>query len=125
MPDHASIFDAIGGFEAIITAVDIFYDKILADPLLSPFFSELDMEAQNKKMVSFMAVAFGGPKEFQGKDLRSSHKKLVAEHGLSDRHFDAVAVHLQTTLEQMGIADELTQQVMELVGSTRDEVLNR
>ncbi|NRB38427.1 MAG: group 1 truncated hemoglobin [Pseudomonadales bacterium] len=125
MSNNSHIFDAIGGFEAIIAAVDIFYDKVLADPLLADFFNKLDMEQQNKKMVSFMARAFGGPKEYQGKDLRQAHKKLVVEQGLSDVHFDAVAVHLQATLRQLEVADDLIQQVMDVVGSTRDEVLNR
>ena len=33
-----SLYQAIGGADAIDAAVDRFYDKVLADPLLAPMF---------------------------------------------------------------------------------------
>lgn len=120
-----TIFEEIGGFEAILAAVDIFYDKVIHDALLAPFFQHMDMDGQQNKMVSFMAWAFGGPDEYKGRDLRAAHQGLVKNMGLTDRHFDAVAVHLQSTLQELDVNDELIQRVISLVASTRDEVLNK
>jgi hemoglobin len=120
-----SIFEEIGGFEAIIAAVDIFYAKVMNDPLLEPFFKMMDMDAQQNKMVSFMAWAFGGPDEYKGRDLRIAHQGLVTSMGLTDAHFDAVATHLHSTLKELDVNHALIQRVLNLVGSTRDEVLSR
>jgi truncated hemoglobin YjbI len=49
----------------------------------------------------------------------------VDEEGLSDEHFDAVAELLSDTLIEMGVDDGLRNEVLEIVGSTRDEVLCR
>ena len=38
--------------------------------------------------------------------------------------FAGVAGHLQATLEQLGVAPDLIQEVMTIVGSTHDDVLN-
>jgi hemoglobin len=57
----SGIYERIGGEAAVMAAVDIFYRRVLADPLTAPFFDETDMAAQARKQVSFMAHAFGGP----------------------------------------------------------------
>jgi hemoglobin len=124
MQGETSLYERIGGEAAIMAAVDRFYDKVLADELTRPFFEGLNMEAQSKKQVAFMAWAFGGPAEYRGRDLRSAHTKLVAR-GLGDAHFDAVARHLETTLEELEVAPELIQETLAIIGSVRDEVLCR
>lgn len=122
---NASLFERIGGMEAVMAAVDIFYEKVLADPLLTEFFNGVDMENQARKQVAFMTWAFMGPEEYKGRDLRAAHRHLVMKQGLGDAHFDAVAGHLKETLEELEVPAELIAEVMGVVGSTRNEVLNR
>jgi hemoglobin len=119
-----SLFERIGGEEAIMAAVDLFYEKVLADDLTRPFFAGLDMPAQTRKQVAFMAWAFGAPAEYKGRDLRTAHAGLVAR-GLTDAHFDAVAGHLQATLKELGVTDDLIGEALTIVGSVRKDVLNR
>ena len=45
--------------------------------------------------------------------------------GLNDEHFDAVAGHIKSTLEDLNVPAELVDQVMGGAGSLRDEVLNK
>src|SRR5688572_5856528 len=74
--ERPSLYERLGGESAIMEAVDLFYDKVLADPLTAPFFAGFDMDGQTKKQVAFMTVAFGGPNEYRGRNLRSAHAKL-------------------------------------------------
>jgi hemoglobin len=124
MGETASLYDRIGGEGAVMAAVELFYRKVLADPLTSPFFSKLDVAAQTAKQVAFMTWAFGGPSRHKGRDLRTAHADLVRQ-GLSDRHFDAVAGHLAATLEELGVPGNLIREAMDIVAGTRREVLNR
>jgi hemoglobin len=121
---NGTLYDRLGGEAAVEAAVVSFYEKIMADELLSPFFEHLDMDAQIKKQISFMTMAFGGPSRYTGKDLRTAHAKLVAG-GLHDKHFDAVAEHLRLTLDELGIDATTTSEVLDIVGGTRRDVLNR
>lgn len=121
----SNIYERLGGETAIVAAVDLFYQKVLGDNLTKPFFSQVDMGSQTRKMVAFMNIAFGGPSEYNGKDMREAHKDLVEKDGLSDEHFDAVAGHLTDTLKELGIEDELIGEVINIVGGTRAEVLNK
>ena len=119
-----SLFEKIGGEPAVDAAVDLFYRKVLSDDRISRFFDDTDMDEQRAKQKSFLTMAFGGPNEYTGEELRTAHKKLV-DDGLGDSHFDAVAVHLQNTLEELGVPAELVNQVMAIAAGTRDDVLNR
>jgi hemoglobin len=121
----SSLYDRLGGEIAIMAAVDLFYSKVLADPVTRPFFDGIDMTLQARKQVAFMTYAFGGPVEQRGRDLRTSHAALVKSRGLSDVHFDAVAEHLRTTLQELEIDLPLQDEVMAIIASTRAAVLDR
>ncbi len=118
-----SLFEKLGGAAAVNAAVDIFYRKVLSDDDINHFFDDSDLQAQRDKQKAFLTMAFGGPNEYTGKDLRSAHAPLL-ERGLNVSHFGAVAGHLKDTLLELDVPEELTDEVMDIAASTRDDVLN-
>ena len=82
------------------------------------------MERQGRMLKAFLIMGFGGPDDYAGKSLRQGHKHLVNQD-LNDEHFDAVAGHTKSTLEDLNVPAELVDQVMGAAGSLRDEVLNK
>jgi hemoglobin len=120
-----SLFTRLGGQAALESAVVLFYDKVMADPELAPFFERLEMGIQVRKQIRFMTYAFGGPQLYSGPDLRTAHKHLVHQQGLSDKHFDAIARNLQATLQELNVPADVIDECIALVGSLRSEVLDR
>jgi hemoglobin len=118
-----SLFERIGGEGAVMAAVDLFYKKVMDDPLVAPFFSELDLPAQVRKQMSFIGWAFGSGKAHSGRDLGEAHARLVRERGLSDVHFDAVAGHLDASLRELGVPDDLVNEALTIVAGVRGQVL--
>ncbi|MBD0264076.1 MAG: hemoglobin [Tolypothrix sp. Co-bin9] len=59
--------------------------------------------------------------------MREADKELVAEMGLTDIHFDAIAEDLVATLVEMEVPQTLIDEVVQIVGSIahRNDVLNR
>ena len=119
-----SLFDRIGGDAAVNAAVDIFYRKVLADDRISEFFDGVDMDKQAAKQKAFLTMAFGGPNNYTGEDMRKGHAHLVAR-GLNDSHFDAVVENLGGTLKELGVADELIGEVAAIAETTRNDVLGK
>ncbi len=115
-----SLYEEIGGNEAVNAAVDVFYEKVLADDRVKEFFTDVDMPGQKGKQRKFLAYAFGAPVKYDGKDMRSAHAHL----NLTEEHFSAIAEHLQATLEELKVPAELVAQAMEIAASTHDDVLN-
>ena len=119
-----SLFEEIGGEAAVNAAVDIFYRKVLQDDRIKQFFDGVDMDKQAAKQKAFLTMAFGGPNNYTGEDMRKGHAHLVAR-GLNDSHFDAVVEDLAATLKELNVADSLIAQVASIAETTRNDVLGK
>ncbi|WP_340120914.1 group 1 truncated hemoglobin [Methylobacter svalbardensis] len=124
MSEQLSLFEKIGGEAAVDAAVDIFYRKVLSDDRISAFFEGVDMDKQAAKQKSFLTMAFGGPHNYTGLDMRLGHAHLV-ERGLNDSHVDAVIEDLGATLRELNVGEDLIAQVAAIAESTRNDVLGR
>ncbi len=122
---NPSLYEQLGGEAAVNAAVDIFYRKVLSDHRINRFFDNTDIEKQAAKQKSFLTMAFGGPNNYTGTDMRQAHAHLVKKWGLDDSHFDAVMEHLTGTLEELNAPQNLVNQVAAIAESTRNDVLGR
>jgi hemoglobin len=122
MTSESSLYDRLGGPQAIGAATEIFYRKVLADPLLASFFDDVDMDRQIAKQTAFLTMALGGPNGYTGRDLRTAHARLP---GLSDVHVDRVIEHLADTLRELGVPDTDIAAVGTVAASARNDILNR
>lgn len=96
----------------------------MIDPDLKPFFAGVDMSRQKNKQKAFLTYAFGGAPKYSGKNLREAHKRLV-EMGLNLHHFDAVIEHLENTMKELNVPDELIEEAAQISISTKNDILNR
>ena len=121
---NQTLFQKIGGVAAVDAAVNIFYRKVLMDDRISDFFDDVDMDKQAAKQKSFLTMAFGGPNNYSGADMRHGHAHLV-KRGLNDIHFDAVVENLAATLKELNVAPTLIAEVAALCETTRNDVLGK
>lgn len=97
-----SIYDEIGGPEAVAATVEEFYRRLLADPETAPFFDDLDLGALKAHQRAFIAAALGGPDLYAGRDMSAAHAGL----NIGNDDFDAVVGHLVDTLTSLGVPGE-------------------
>jgi hemoglobin len=119
-----TLFDKLGGESAVNAAVDIFYRKVLMDDRINRFFDNVDMEKQAAKQKAFLTMAFGGPHNYTGEDMRKGHAHLL-KMGLDDSHFDAVVEDLGATLAELNVPQERITEVVAICETTRNDVLGR
>jgi hemoglobin len=119
-----ALYEELGGAAAVDAAVDIFYRKVLKDARISRFFTGVDMSKQAAKQKAFLTMAFGGPNNYTGRDMRKAHAPFVKQ-GLDDSHFDAVVENLAATLKELKVSDQLIGQVAAVAETTRNDVLGR
>jgi len=117
-----SLYEQLGGEAAVDAAVDIFYRHVLSDQRINRFFEGVDMDKQAAKQKAFLTMAFGGPNNYTGEDMRAGHAHLV-KMGLDDSHFDAVVEDLALTLKELNVAQDLIDQVAAVCETTRNDVL--
>lgn len=119
-----SLFERIGGEDAVKLTVVKLYEKILADEMLAPFFEGVNMQALRRSQSAFVTMAFGGPNEYTGRHLRLAHAPLV-EKGLNEKHFNAVIKHLTAAMKELKVPDNLIQEATAIVMGTRNDVLGK
>ncbi len=121
----STLFERIGGDQAVGAAVDRFYQIVLADDRISHFFAGVDMSRQTTHQKLFLKYAFGGLPNYPGQAMRNAHERLVKEMGLSDVHFDAVLDDLGQALRDLGVDEGLVAEVAAVAETTRADVLCR
>jgi hemoglobin len=119
MTASESLFDRLGGQDAIDAVVDEFYDRILSDERVAHHFEDTDMTELRVHQAQFIAVVTGGPVEYDGADVREAHEGM----GITDEEFDAVADHLDASLETYDVSETDRQQVLTEIESYRPAIV--
>lgn len=120
-----TLYERIGGKEAVSAAVDRFYDIMLADERVKRFFTDTNMDKQRQHQKNFVTLALGGPNSYDGRDMREGHRHLVEKLGLNDSHFDATVENLVTALRDLNVPEDIIGEVGAVLETTRNDVLCR
>ncbi|GHJ16742.1 MULTISPECIES: group I truncated hemoglobin [unclassified Micromonospora] len=115
-----SHYDRIGGAAAVKAAVELFYDRVLADRELAGYFADVDMVAQRRHLALMLTVVLGGPDEYAGRGLAEAHQPL----GIPGAHYARVGEHLSATLVELGVPAEVIADVQVVLGQVRDQIVS-
>ena len=118
--EFKSLYERLGGKDVVERAVDRFYDLVLRDNRIKHFFDHVDTKRLRDKQRDFLSYACGGPVTYDSDQLREAHKHLE----LNEEHFTAVVEDLGATLEELGIAKHLVEEVVAIANATREDVLD-
>ena len=92
---EVTLFDRVGGADAVHDMVDAFYIRVLGDPELRPFFDDVSVDRLRRMQKEFFAAALDGPMKNSDHDLSAIHQGL----GISRQHVTRFVRHLIGVLE--------------------------
>jgi hemoglobin len=110
----------LGAENAIRAAVDEFYARVLADPLLAGYFASTDMVALRRHQVAMLSQATGGPRIYTGADMDQAHAGLR----ITDEAFSAVVGHLTATLQDLGVQRAEVDEVVAALAPLRTAIVS-
>lgn len=119
MQTPTSLYEKLGGQQAIKQVVDDFYKDVLADDTVNHFFAHTDMEKQRRHQTAFISYALGGPAQYTGRSMEKAHAGL----NLQPEHFDAIVKHLSDALAEHRVSSEEIDTVIERVETLKEAVL--
>ncbi|WP_338448010.1 group 1 truncated hemoglobin [Niallia oryzisoli] len=115
-----SLYEKVGGEEAIGKVVDYFYNElVLKDETVKHFFDNTDMEKQRSHQTKFISFALGGPKQYSGKSMAKAHEGM----NLQPEHFQAIANHLHDSLAHFGVEESDIDTALAKVATLKDDIL--
>ncbi len=121
MSGNDTIYSALGGATTIDAAIDLFYVRVIDDPNLKRFFSDMRLDRLKDHQKAFLTMALGGESSYHGPGLKRVHDNL----GVTNRHFDDLIGHLAVAFSELGVGDELIDGVISKVAGLRGDIVAR
>jgi len=118
--EELPLFDRLGGEPTIRAVVDAFYDSVLQDDELRPFFDATNLDWLKRSQVKFFTQALGGPQVYEGRPMRPAHGHLE----ITQNHFDLVAGHLVSTLTSLEVSEMDIAEIVSAVAPLAEEIVN-
>jgi hemoglobin len=117
-----SLYQRLGGYDAIAAATDDLLARLQSDPQLRDYWKGASTNNQRKArqlIVDFMAEAAGGPAYYTGRDMKTSH---VGMH-IDASDWEAFMRHAAATLDHLAVADREKAEVLAFFASLKDDVV--
>jgi hemoglobin len=119
-----SLYERLGGYNAIAAVVDSMMSKLARDPRLAKYFAghcEDSRRRLRQLQVEMICQATGGPCYYLGRDMKTVHKGL----GIDGADWTAAISHLVGAMDALKVADEEQKEVLSLLNGIKNEILER
>ena len=117
-PGAASLYEQIGGHDALEVVVEDFYCRVLDDDHLAGFYAGSNMKCVKARQVEFLSAVLGGPGPYTGTPMRQVHEG----RGITMHHFDMVAGHLADSLCAAGLHPDTITEILRAIAPLAGEV---
>jgi hemoglobin len=77
---NQTVFERYGGFATVRKVVSTFYEYMLDDEVMAPYFADVDMRRQIDHQSKFISAVMGGPASYGDEHLQRVHARLGIDH---------------------------------------------
>lgn len=116
--EQQTLFERVGGEQKIEEFIHEFYDRVLADPELKPFFKNTSMDKIRRMQREFFSAALDGPITYSGRPLNHIHHG----RGITQNHFALYVGHLLDTLQVQGINEQDVQAIISRINTYVNDI---
>jgi hemoglobin len=114
-----SLYDRLGGLDAITAVVDDFVNRTTEDPRIKDRFFNTDPVQLKKLLVEFVCMATGGPCKYTGRDMATSHSGME----LVDEEFDALVEDLVGSLDKFKVPEKEKGELLGALGPLKPQIV--
>jgi len=116
-----SLYERLGGKDAITAVVDDFVANVAADNRINKFFAKTNVPNLKRNLVDQICQATGGPCTYTGRDMRTAHKGM----GITDLDFNALVEDLQKTLNKFKVPEKEQGELLAILGSLKPQIVGQ
>jgi hemoglobin len=114
-----SLYERLGGKDAISAVVDDFAGNVLADARINKKFARSDPARLVTNLKDFVCFATGGPCRYTGLDMKTSHKNM----GTTAGEFNALVEDLVKTLDKFRVPATEKNELLGALGGLRADIV--
>src|SRR5438552_18130307 len=119
-----SLYDRLGGYDAIALVVDDFITRLATDKRFERFFTGFSDDSKKRlrqHILDQFCAAAGGPCVYTGREMRTSHKGL----GITEADWDAAAKHLVAALDKYKVPEAEKNELLAFVVSQKKDIVEK
>lgn len=117
-----SLYERLGGYDAIFAVTNDLLDRMEKDPQLGRFWqhrSEDGVKRERQLIVDFLCASSGGPLYYKGRDMKLSHKGMR----ISESDWTIFLNHADATLKAFNVPQAEYEEVVAFVQSTKADIV--
>ena len=114
-----SLYERLGGEPGLRKIVNDVLDRNFNNPLISHHFQNIDMPRLKQLVFEFFSMGTGGPHQYTGRDMRTSHARL----NISEKEFLSGNDDVRLALEDNGIGEVEKNEVIGILNSMKEDVI--
>jgi len=116
-----SLYDSLGGKDAITAVVDDFVNTAATDEKIGHFFKNTDPKDLKAKLVDQICEASGGPCKYTGKDMKTAHTGMK----ITEDDFNALVADLVKSLDKFNVKKEDKEALLGKLGGMKGEIVGQ
>ena len=119
-----SLYERLGGYNAIAAVVDDFVGRLVADKQFERFFAGHSTDSKKRirqHIVDQFCAAAGGPCIYTGRTMKDSHAGL----GITEADWDAAAKHLVATLDKFKVPEREKKELLDFVTTLKGDIVEK
>jgi len=123
-PPEPTLYQRLGGREAIKGVVDDFVANVAADPRVNSRFKGLQPAAVSKLQTNVadqICDATGGPCAYLGRDMKTAHAGMR----ITDAEWTAVVEDLVKSLNKFKVAAKEQQELLAILGPMKKDIVGQ
>src|ERR1700730_10562624 len=123
-PPEPTLYQRLGGREAIKLVVDDFVGNMAADPRVNGRFKELDAARVAKLQTNLadqICDAAGGPCAYLGRDMKTTHTGM----GITEAEWNATVEDLVKSLNKFKVGGKEQQELLSALGAMKKDIVGQ
>ena len=118
-PVAKSLYDRLGGQDAITAVVGEFVANVAADGRINQRFFNTDIDNLKRLLVEFVCMATGGPCQYTGRDMATTHAGM----DLVDDEFNALVENLVKALDKFKVPEKEKGELLGALGPLKPQIV--
>jgi hemoglobin len=117
-----SLYERLGGYDAIFAVTNDLLDRMEKDPQLGRFWQHRGTDGVKRErqlIVDFLVAATGGPLYYKGRDMKLSHQGMR----ISQSDWMIFLKHADATLKAFNVPQAEYDEVVAFVQSTKADIV--
>ncbi len=122
MSNKKTLYERLGGYDAISAVVSDLLPRLRGDQQLARFWlhrGEDSLKRSKQLLIDFLCSGAGGPLYYTGRDMKTSHKGM----GISESDWSIFLGHLHATLEAFKVPQTERDEVVAFIQSTKKDIV--